>query len=247
MFSFFKKANHSNASLFPENFVDIHSHLIPGIDDGAKTFEEALKLIQKLGKMGIVNFVTTPHIMEGLYPNSSTTITQKHNELLLYLQKHNCNNVSIKVAAEYMLDANFLTLLEKKDLLTIGANHVLVEMSYFNMPINLYDILFKIQLAGYKPILAHPERYAFLHSNYSTYHKLKNAGCKFQLNLLSLTDYYGKKTKSMALKLLQDQLIDFVGSDTHNMQHVRFLNELNTKKNKKILATVFEKNSQFLK
>ena len=237
MFAFLKK---NFQPVFPKGFVDCHCHILPGIDDGAKNLKEAIDLILKLKDTGISKFIATPHVMEGVWENSSKTILNSHQTLIAGLKEHHITNVEISVAAEYMIDTNFINLIEKKDILPLAGNFVLVEMSYFNMPVYMYDVLFKMQLAGYKPVLAHPERYNFLHTNYNEYKKLKDAGCLFQLNLLSLSDYYGKKTKEIASKLLKDNFIDLVGTDTHHQKHLTYFENINFKKYQKILGPIFE-------
>ena len=155
-------------------------------------------------------------------------------------------DITIHAAAEYMLDSNFNKLLEEKKLLTLKDDKLLIEMSYFNAPVNLYEILFKIQIAGYSPLLAHPERYSFYHQKYNEYKKLKDAGCLFQLNLLSLTAHYGGKIQNIALKLLKDNMYDFVGSDTHNNRHLNTLEKINDHKVIKLIEPLLSNNIQFL-
>ena len=159
---FFKKKEVPLTDFFPEGFVDIHSHLLPGIDDGAKDLEDAIALISKMRSYGIKNFITTPHVLGDVYPNSSKTIKKKLQEVNEELIKRNITDVSIRAAAEYMLDEQFSKRLENDDILTLKDNFILVEMSYFSAPLNLFDLIFEIQLKGYKPILAHPERYPYL-------------------------------------------------------------------------------------
>jgi len=127
---------------------------------------------------------------------------------------------NMKAASEYLLDDHFVSLFQKNEILPLKNNYVLVEMSYINAPLQLYDILFEMQVAGYKPVLAHPERYNFYHQNFEQYNKLKNAGCLFQLNLLSAVGYYGKSVADTAKKLLAKGLIDFVGTDVHHQKHI---------------------------
>ena len=142
-------------------------------------------------------------------------------------------DINIKAAAEYMLDEQFLELIENdQPLLTLNNNLVLVEMSYFSPPINLYDILFQLQLKGYKPVLAHPERYNTYHTKYNEFQKLKRAGCLFQLNLLSLTKHYGLGVQKTAEKLLKDNLYDFMGTDTHNNGHLELMKNITKEKDK---------------
>ena len=243
---FFKKKKIPLTEFFPKEFVDIHSHLLPGIDDGAKDMEDSISLISKLRSYGIKNIITTPHILGDVYPNTSESITSKLAEVQTELKNRGINDIKFRAAAEYMLDEKFNQILEsRKPLLTLKDNLVLVEMSYFSPPINLYDMLFKLQLKGYKPILAHPERYQTYHSNFKEFYKLKAAGCLFQLNLLSLTPHYGPGVLKTAEKLLEAQLYDFAGTDTHHHNHLELLQKVSTSKNKKQLDTLLQKNKYF--
>lgn len=207
------------ADLIPANFVDIHSHLLPGIDDGAKNLEHTASLLKKLTELGIGNFITTPHIIHNVYDNNRSIIESVLNNTKAGLAE----KYEIRVAAEYMLDSNFLSHVHEGNLLTLKNNEVLIEMSYLSPPIQLYDFIFDLQIAGYVPVLAHPERYSFYHHKLSEFTKLKNAGCQFQLNLLSCTGYYGKKVTECAEQLLKSGLINFVGSDVHHHKHIEAL------------------------
>lgn len=228
------------------DFVDIHSHLLPGIDDGAKSMEDTIALISKLDTMGVQNFITTPHVLGSVWQNSSDTILDKLELVQEALEKNDLGYIKIDAAAEYMLDEQFCKLLKERDLLTIKEDNLLVEMSYFSAPVNLFEMLFDIQLAGYNPILAHPERYNFYHQKFDMYEKLKNAGCRFQINLLSLTGYYGPAVKKTAIKLIENNMIDFAGSDVHHEKHVSALQKLGTKANLKLLDPILKNNLQFL-
>ncbi|WP_347174834.1 tyrosine-protein phosphatase [Polaribacter uvawellassae] len=242
---FLKKKKIPLTELFPEGFVDIHSHLLPGIDDGAKNLKNSIELIKKMSFYGIKNFITTPHVLGEIYPNSSLIIKEKLIEVQTELKRQNISDVTISAAAEYMMDEQFVQLLEKDDILTLKDNYILVEMSYFNAPFNLYEIIFEIQLKGYKPILAHPERYNFFHTNFDNYYKLKKAGCLFQLNLLSLTPQYGGAVQKVSSKLLQEGLYDFVGTDTHHLKHLQLLQEIGGKKIKKSISHLLKNNMKF--
>ncbi|WP_158838677.1 tyrosine-protein phosphatase [Polaribacter sp. L3A8] len=243
---FFKKKQIALNNFFPNNFVDIHSHFLPGIDDGAKNLDNSIELISKMASYGIKNIITTPHVLGDVYQNSSETIKSKLEEVKAALKKRNITDVTIRAAAEYMMDEQFSELLEKNDILTLKDKYVLVEMSYFSAPINLYEILFEIQVKGYKPVLAHPERYNFLHTNIDNYYKLKKAGCLFQLNLLSLTEQYGKGVQKMSEKLLKENLYDFVGTDTHHKNHLELLKKIGTKKNLEKIKHLLENNNKFI-
>lgn len=244
MFSFLK-AKPLLSDLIPDNYIDIHSHLLAGIDDGAKTFEDTLSLIIDLQKIGFSQFITTPHIMKHVWDNTSQTINIKLGETKLELKEKNIET-PLKAAAEYLMDGEFITLFQNEALLTLKENYVLVEMSYINAPIQLYDILFELQVAGYKPVLAHPERYNFYHNNLAEYKKLKNAGCLFQLNLLSTVGYYGEGVTKTANYLLEKGLIDFVGSDVHHHNHVaNFSRKIQIKEIEALRKAV--ENNQFFK
>lgn len=205
--------------LIPDNHVDIHSHLLPGIDDGAKTFEHTLKLVKALQNFGISQIITTPHVIKNIWDNTPEIIQSKKDTTILEL-KNNQISIPFSAAAEYMMDDNFVKLLNNEKLLTLKKNYVLVEMSYINPPIQLYSILFDLQVAGYIPVLAHPERYLFYHNNFEEYQKLKKSGCLFQLNLLSVVGYYGDEIAKVADKLLKNGLYDYVGSDVHHSNHI---------------------------
>ena len=243
---FLKKKQIPLNHFFSKGFVDIHSHLLPGIDDGAKNIDQSLALILEMRSYGIKNFITTPHVLGDVYPNSSASIQTKLKEVQEALISKGISDVSLKAAAEYMLDEQFTELLEKDDILTLKDNFILVEMSYFNAPFNIYDLLFEIQLKGYKPILAHPERYNFYHHDINHYYNLKKAGCLFQLNLLSLTEHYGKGVQKTSEKLLKENLYDFVGTDTHHQHHLTILKKIGTKKNLKNIEHLLLNNTKLL-
>jgi len=244
---FLKKKKIQLTEFFPDGFVDIHSHLLPGIDDGAKDLNHSIELIKKMRSYGIKHFITTPHVLGDVYPNSSSTIKEKLEDVRRELLNQNINDIQIHAAAEYMMDEQFSKLLEKNDILTLKDNFILVEMSYFNAPFNLYEILFEIQLKGYKPVLAHPERYNFFHNDFENYYKLKKAGCLFQLNLLSLTPQYGKNVQKIYSKLLEENMYDFVGTDTHHNNHLELLKEIGAEKTKKAILHLLENNKKFRK
>lgn len=216
---FFKKNKTVLKDLIPDNHIDIHSHLLFGIDDGAATFKHTLSLTTAMMDFGIKEFITTPHIIQHIWENNAEIINTKKDEVVSLLKE---NNISLPftAAAEYLMDDNFVKLFQAEPLLTLKDNYVLVEMSYINAPIQLYDIIFDLQVAGYKPVLAHPERYVFYHKNFSEYSKLKKAGCSFQLNMLSAVGYYGEGVFVTAKKLLESGMIDYVGSDVHHKKHI---------------------------
>jgi len=205
--------------LIPNNYVDIHSHLLPGIDDGAQTIEDSVGLTSALHGFGMAECITTPHVIQYFWENTPEIIKTNEKVTASELKKSQIL-IPFGAAAEYMMDDQFVKLFQSGNILTLKDNYVLVEMSYINPPIQLYSILFDLQVAGYIPVLAHPERYLFYHNNFDEYDKLKKAGCLFQLNLLAAVDYYGEGITKIADKLLQKGMYDFVGSDVHHFKHI---------------------------
>lgn len=206
-------------NLIPEGYVDIHSHVLCGIDDGAKTPSESEALLRAMAELNFSEVIATPHTIANVWDNSPQTINDS-----LYKVNHQYSDLStslkLRAASEYMMDYSFSERLTLGNLLTLKDNYVLVEMSYLNPPLQLFEILFELQTKGYTPILAHPERYNFYHNDLKAYDKLKSAGCVFQLNLLSTVGYYGKHVQKVAQYLLKAGLITYVGSDIHHNKHI---------------------------
>ena len=224
------KSKPTLSELIPNGFVDIHSHILPGIDDGSKNVEESLDLISKMQKLGFSKIIGTPHTYQGVHNNTSETIKSSYNKL-----KSNLNpDVNITYASEYMIDSSLLIKAKSGDLLTLKDKYILVEMSYAGAPKNLHEILFEICLEGFIPVIAHPERYRFFFKNKNKFELLRNIGCKFQINLFSLIGYYGNDVVNNSNFLLENELIDFVGSDIHKINEINNFNE-------KILVSKIEK------
>ena len=217
-FSFFKKQTNLLTT------VDIHSHLIPGIDDGAKDMERSIELILELKEMGYKKLITTPHVSD-MFPNSTKTILNGYQALTSELKKKEID-IKLEVAAEYYADDNFEKLLQKKDILTFGGDkkYLLFELSYFTRPQELESLIQDIKLAGYTPVLAHPERYTYFHHNTEEYKELKTStGVMFQINLNSIIGYYSDDVASVVKKLITTGLVDFIGSDAHHKRHTKYL------------------------
>lgn len=224
MFSFFKKQPKTTTD-FSVLHTDMHSHLIPGIDDGAPDVETAVSLVKELYDLGFRKLITTPHVMADLYPNTPENIKKGLTEVQTALEQAGIN-IEIEAAAEYLLDEAFGEKIEQGNLLTLPGNQVLVEMSFVSPAPDLDNYLFQLQLKGYRPIMAHPERYIYLKGDLKNYERLKDQGCSLQLNLLSLLGYYGKPIKDTAWKLLKHKMIDYLGTDLHHQQHAHKLKEL---------------------
>ena len=237
MFSFFKK---KNAGFSPDYFpfvTDIHSHILPGIDDGSPDVDTSIKLIKGLVQLGVQQSIATPHIIGDMYRNDAASIQHALSILRNELKTRQID-FQINAAAEYMLDGFFLDLLSSKiPLLTLKDNLVLTEFSYADKPYNIEQIVFSIITEGYQPILAHPERYAYFHNDLKQYKILSDMGFLLQVNLLSLTGYYGKQVTKAAYYIVQNNLIAFTGSDLH---HARHLEALADSKNKMQIAKILD-------
>jgi len=199
--------------------VDIHSHLLPGIDDGAENISQSITYIKGLQQLGFNKLICTPHIFTEMYPNTAQTISQAL-ELVKEALHFEKVGIEIDAAAEYMIDDTFKIHV---DHLCLPGNYILVEMSYLNESPGIEQVIFDLQIKGYNVILAHPERYIFYHHDYKRFHRYKDMGVLFQLNLLSVTGYYGKEVKKTADYLLGQQTYDFAGTDLHHEKHLTAL------------------------
>ena len=217
MFSFFKKRNVvSDISWLG---VDIHSHVLPGIDDGSKEIGQSLSYINQLQGLGFEKLFFTPHIYTELYPNTPQTILPALQSVQESLDAAN-NSIPVAAAAEHMVDYSFVV---KDDLLCLPNKHILIEMSYLSETPNIEEVIFNLQVKGYKIVLAHPERYNFYHKTPHRYHRLREMGCLFQLNLLAVVGYYGKSVKLASDYLLKNKLYDVAATDLHRDKHMSLL------------------------
>lgn len=223
MFSFFKKKPQVDLSQAPTDFsflkADMHSHLIPGIDDGAPDMETSLQMIRRLKELGFTKLITTPHVMLEFYDNNLGKVTKHFEGLKRFIEEQQIG-IELGVGAEYYLDSFFLPSVLPDGLLSFGGEHkyVLVEVSMAGWPRQFSDMLFSIQAAGYSPILAHPERYQY-EEDIKVFLGWKEKGLLFQMNLLSILGYYGRGVKMAAERYLEHQLYDFTGTDMHHLRH----------------------------
>ena len=236
MFGLFKKSKKNET--YPDLSwigVDMHSHILPGIDDGSPDVGTSLELLAGLQELGLTQFICTPHIYAEIHPNDRASISAAQEQLNQALGTHaergEIAQKGVLAAAEYMLDDHSKLLFEQAnrgelELMTLPGRQVLVEMSYQFERRDLLDQLFQLQLGDYQPILAHPERYLYYHKRYAFYAQLKERGCKFQLNLLSLSGYYGPAVRKVAQNLVKEGMIEYVGTDLHHTKHLHALKEL---------------------
>ena len=199
----------------------MHSHLLPGIDDGVKSLEEAFVVIDQLQELGYRKLITPPHIMTDYFGNTAESVRASFYEFLPQLKARNPSLI-FEAAAEYYLDDTVIALAsERKPLLTFGDNYLLFETNMISEPLQLKEFIFSLTLQGYKPVLAHPERYQYM--TLEKAEDLRNRGVKLQLNLLSLIGHYGPPVQRLAEKLIARGWVDFLGTDCHNPGHTHLL------------------------
>ena len=207
--------------------ADMHSHLLPGLDDGAETLAHSLDLLRELRTLGFGKLVMTPHIMGDFYKNTPEGIRAALAQLRAAAAEAGLADVQLECAAEYYLDEWLgRKLADGTELLTFGGERrfLLIETSYLNEPLNLNGTLFDLQAAGYRPVLAHPERYVYFYNRFAEIEKLRQEnGILLQLNLNSLAGYYSPAARHVAEKLIDGGLVDFVGTDTHHLRHTAAL------------------------
>ncbi len=246
MFSFFKRSSAIKPDL---SFigVDMHSHLLPGLDDGLQDIDTTLAFIEQLHELGYNKLICTPHILSDIYPNSPVTILPTLKAVQDAIAERQIP-VIVEAAAEYMVDPEMENNMKKgQPLLTFGKNLILIEMSYVAASPNIEQVIFALRLKGLTPVIAHPERYNFYHSNFDQYERLIDLGCILQANLLSLLGYYGKPVKQVVEKLFAKKMIRLVGTDMHHQIHLNALKDLAMKPDIcKLLKKAELENSQLL-
>ncbi len=215
-----KRPNATNTASFLN--TDIHSHLIPGLDDGSPSLEESLNISKELVKLGYQKAVTTPHVIQDAYGVTNEMIVSGVSELNKSLSE---NDVELEVipSAEYYADEQFMELISKKDILPFGENYVLFETSYLNKPKFLFELIFEMQTASYRPVLAHPERYLYLLEEESLIKSLRDREVLFQLNINSFLGVYSKHSKKLAQKLWKSGSVEFLGTDCHSYKQALLL------------------------
>jgi len=235
IFNIFRKKEEPLAG-YNDLLVDMHSHLIPGIDDGAKSIEDSITLIKELKALGFKKLITTPHIMSDYFRNTPEIILSGLEKVREAVREEGIE-MELEAAAEYYIDDGFVKKMENEKLLTFGDNYLLFEISYINCPDNIEDIIFRMMVLGYKPVMAHPERYPFWYANFQQYQKFRDHGVILQVNTNSLSGYYGYEARKTAEKLIDSELVEFLGTDCHHLKHIEGLKRgLKEKTLKKIMG-----------
>lgn len=223
---FFSRKKRTVSTDFSWLHTDMHSHLLPGIDDGSPDLATSIELVEGLADLGYKKLITTPHILWEMYPNTPEIISNAVGLLREALMIKGIE-VDLRAAAEYFIDDHFYRQLKARaPLLTLSENLVLVEVSMLTAPMELQEILFEMQMQNYQPVLAHPERYTYLIRQKHFFDELKNAGCLFQLNLLSLGGAYGSAVRELAEYLLKKDYYDYAGTDLHHHRHLAALSKI---------------------
>jgi tyrosine-protein phosphatase YwqE len=227
MFDIFKKKYDNSLNLsFLE--VDMHSHLLPGLDDGLEQMEQTIAFAKEMKQLGYKKFICTPHILPDVHDNSPETILPRLEEVRKAL-KENEIDIEVAAAAEYMVGPELHeTILKDGKLLTFGNNYILIEMSYAAPSQNIVQVIFDLKIKGYRPILAHPERYNYYLGNNEIYEDFIARGCLLQVNLLSLTGFYGKPVQKAAEFLVKNKLVSFIGTDMHHAGHLNMTKKIAT-------------------
>ena len=224
--------------------TDIHSHILPGVDDGVNNYNEAVQALQWLKNIGIGQVYLTPHIMSDFSKNTSGYLSEQFDTFIKRLENEGITNIPyMKLGAEYMLEADFEKN-KKNGLLMYAGRHILMETSYLTPPLGFMKLLEDLLENGYFPVLAHPERYNYM--ELKDFVILKEQGVKFQLNFLSLTGAYGSAIKEKADQLLMEGFYDYTGSDIHRIprQNNFFTAKKLTRKQILTLQPLFRNNRQ---
>ncbi len=245
MFDFLRSRKRPPAD-FTGLSLDMHAHWLPGLDDGAKTMADSLRLIGQLVDMGYTKLIATPHVMADFYPNTPQTI----RAALARVREAVANAelvVELDAAAEYLIDEGFVHHMEANELLTLPGKHVLVEFAFVAAPANRDTLFFELMTKGYQPILAHPERYRFYHNSFEEYRHMVARGVKLQVNILSLMGHYGRTEQKIAEQLIDQKLVHLLGTDAHHEGHLEGLRKfLNTSRYSKLLTALPWQNREWV-
>lgn len=202
--------------------TDVHSHLLPGIDDGSPNIETSINIIRELKTLGLKKLLLTPHVSADMFPNSSEIILQKLEELKVAVKEQDID-IELAASGEYFFDEQFIELYRNNQLLTFGQKYVLVELPHYTLPLNIYDVFFDMKTHGYKVIIAHPERYSYFYYSFKNFEKLKQQDLLFQCNIFSFSNYYSFYTRKIAERMMKNNMINFVGTDIHSIKQIEIL------------------------
>lgn len=205
--------------------TDIHCHIVPGVDDGSPDAETSGLLLERMAAMGFKRVFASPHVTQDTFENTPETLSGPMKELEQEIAKRGID-IELHRHAEYRLDEFFLKQKKAGNLTPMPGDIILVENSFSQEPYELDNVLFDLKMEGYSPVLAHPERYMYYSQvNPDRYRDLHDSGVMFQINLLSLAGRYGRTVRATALELLEEGMVDFLGTDIHRESHVKLIEE----------------------
>ena len=214
--------------------TDVHSHILPGVDHGSQSIEQSLEMLRAEAEMGISRVILTSHVTAITFENTRETLTDAFLKLKDAVTDEGLD-MELYLSAEYRMDEYYDKEYAADHLLPMPGNHVLLENSFQQELMNLDELLFDMQVKGYRTILAHPERYPYYSRRHKRYEQLHNAGARFQVNILSFTGYFGEEARESALWLVKNHLIDYLGSDMHNIKHAHIIMDyINSKEWRKL-------------
>lgn len=215
MFNFFSKPKTPAPLCFN---TDIHCHILPGVDDGSRDVETSAELVERMQGWGIERILASPHVTQDTFENTRETLTPALESLRAELARRG-NNIEVLHSAEYRIDELLMRHIEAGDLMPYPNDYLLIENSFMQEPWNLDQLIFDLQVRGFRPILAHPERYSYYYTHKNRYEEIRNLGAGLQINLLSLAGAYGKAERAVAEYLIKNELVDFIGTDLHRRSH----------------------------
>lgn len=214
--------------------TDVHCHILPGVDHGSQSIEQSLEMLRAEMAMGINRVILTSHVTAITFENTRESLTAAFKKLQQAVDAEGLD-IQLFLSAEYRMDEYFDKEYNAEHLLFMPGNHILLENSFQQELLNLDDLLFDMQVKGYKTILAHPERYTYYSRRRKRYDQLHNAGARFQVNILSFTGYFGEEARDSALWFAHNGMIDYLGTDMHNLKHAHIIMDyLNTKEWRKL-------------
>ena len=198
--------------------ADVHSHLLPSVDDGVKDIETALSCINEMKRNGIAKIYVTPHFQTHRFKNDEDDIKRRFDEFRTLVSVH-ISDMELCLAGEYLIDSGFEERLRTKKLLTINDKYLLVEFSFNQSMLGMEELFFEMQMKGYEVILAHPERYLYLNKDSKLIHNLKEQGVYFQSNIMSFGGFYGSESMRRAYQYVENGWINFLGTDIHGKKY----------------------------
>lgn len=198
--------------------TDIHCHLIYDVDDGSRSLQESIELLQELNKAGFNQVIITPHFISGTEYNSDNELKlSRLHEIKEELQRQNIN-ISVYLGNEIFINKNIPKLLEQGFVASLaGTKYLLIELPFHNKILGLVDLLYELTCQGYIPIIAHPERYTYFQENYRLVDSFKEEGILFQCNYASILGYYGKESEKLVKYLFKKHYVDYLGTDLHRL------------------------------